>query len=227
MPSTILSRTISSVVDKRIILTRSTWARPHGFATWTTLRIALRWCMRDSGATLTGTPVFSVGLCSGDVSIFGDLTTTHWVGVKTTGTTWPRGAGPPPWYQLYPTTSGKTVGTTFTSATSSWLFNTGQILADPTGGGRSCWFVDITKGSPNFTIAGYARTNGNAGDISEATFLSESEILVPTLTNHAAVNSGTVAVSEGTNGTLDHINFTWNRTTPEIEISSHRVVRLA
>jgi len=226
MPSTILRRTISAVVDQRIILSLSNWCRPHGFTTWTKLRFALRWCMRDSGATLTGTPNFYAGFCSGETNIIGDGSVTHFVGVKTTGTTWPRIAGPPTVYQLFPTQSGKVIATTFTSW-ASWLSVAGYTITDVAGGNRGCWFIDVTKGSPNFTVNGYARINGTAGDISEATFLSESEIDAATLTNHALGNSGSGAVSEGTNGALDHVCMSWDRTTPEIEISSHRVVRLA
>lgn len=226
MPSTIFERTISAVVDRRIVLSNSNWARPHGETGWTKLRIGLRWSMRDSGATLTGTPVFAVGLCSGSTSIFGDLTVAHWVGVKTTGATWPRITGPPTAYQLYPAQSGKTIGATFTVAT-NWLSISGFTLSDVAGGNRGCWFVDITKGSPNYTIAGYARINGTAGDISLATFQAQIAIDAATLTNHTTVNSASVAVDEATNGTLDHICFSWNRATPEIEISEHGVYVLA
>lgn len=182
--------------------------------------------MRDSGATLTGTPVFSVGLCSGDTNIFGDLTTTHWVGVKTTGATWPRLTGPPTGYQVFPAQSGKTIGTTFTSA-ANWLSVSGYILSDVAGGNRSCWFVDITKGSPDYTIRGYARINGTASDISLATMQAQIAIDAATMTDHALANIGTVAVDEATNGTLDHVCFSWNRATPEIEISDHGVFILA
>ena len=232
MPSTTLTRTISSVVDQRIILSKSSWVRPHGLTGWTKLRIGIRWCMRDSGAEINNPaqagfqPLFSVGLCSGSANIFGDASVQHWVGVKTTGTSWPRIAGPPTGYQLFPTQSGKTVGTTFTLAT-NWLSATGYILSDVAGGNRGCWLVDITKGSPNYTIGGYARANGNAGDISLATFQTEAAIDVPTLAEHSVVNVASVAVDEGTNGTLDHVCFHWNRETPEIEISDHGVWPLA
>ena len=226
MDSVILQRTISSVVDQRIVLSNSHFARPHGFTTWSKLRIAVRWSMRDGGATLTGTPEFAVGLCSGSTSILGDATCTHFVGVRTTGSSWTRSAGPPVNYQVFPTGSGKMVGTTWTTAT-NWLSVAGYAMATATTGDRFCWFLDITKGSPNYTINGYARNVGSSGDIDVATYLAQAEIDSASLTNHAIGNSGTVAVDEATNGTLDHAQLRWNRTTPEIEISDWSVVRLS
>lgn len=226
MPSTILIRTISSVVDNRIVLSNSHFARPHGITTWNKLRIAFRWSMRDSGANLTGTPEFAVGLCSGSANIFGDLTCTHFVGMRTTRVTWDRTAGPPANYAVYITQAGKLVGTTFTLG-GNWLSVAGQAMADAAGGNRFCWFIDITKGSPNYTLGGYARVTGNAGDISETTMKAQAEIDAATLPEHGLNNANTVAVNEATDGILSHVCFSWNRSTPEIEISDHGVWKLS
>lgn len=229
MPSTILLRTISGTADQRIVLSNSHFARPHGVSTWNKLRLAVRWSMRDSGGNLGGTPVFAAGFCSGNASIFGDASVTHFVGVRTNGTSWSRIAGPPIVYDQLAAgaiQSGKMVGTTFTVA-QNWLSVVGYATAEAPTGSRCCWFIDITKGSPNFTFGGYGRINTNAGDIDYSTYITQAEIDAATLANHAACNVGTTAVDEGTNGTLDHINLSWNRTTPEIEISDLAVVRLA
>jgi hypothetical protein len=226
MPSTTLIRTIGGVQDERVVMSNSHWARPHGVAVWSKLRIAFWISMRDGGATLTSSPIFAVGLSSGSANILGDLATTHFVGMKTTGTTMPYIPGPPPLYQLYPMESGKMIGATWTAA-AVWLSTSGYIMADAPAGNRCCLLIDITKGSPNFTLNGYARINGTAGDIDEATFKAQSELNVATLTNHALGNSGTVAVDEATDGVLDHINVSWDRTTPEIEISAHGPFKLA
>lgn len=226
MPSTTLIRSIAGVPDERIVLSNSHFARPHGITSWNKLRIAFRWSMRDSGATLTGTPAFAAGLCSGTANIFGDLTCTHFVGMRTIGATWPRSAGPPVLYQLYPTQSCKLIGTTFTVGT-NWLSVAGQAVADAAGGNRFCWFIDITKGSPNYTLQGYARITGNAADISEATMKAQAEIDAATLAEHGLGNSAAVAVDEGADGLLNHVCFSWDRSSPEIEISDHGVFKLA
>jgi len=183
--------------------------------------------MRDSGANLTGTPLFAVGICSGSTNIFGDATADHFVGVRTQVATWTRAAGPPVNYAINPVQAGKMVGTTWTAfSATNWISGSGIVMADATAGNRFCWFIDITKPT-SYTIAGYHRNVTTAGDISFATFLAQAEVDAASLTNHTTSNSGTVAVDEGTNGTLDHVNVSWNRTTPEIEISDLAVVRLS
>lgn len=227
MTPTTLIRTISAVQDERIVLSGLPFCRPHGIAAWQKLRIAMRWSMTDTGATIAGSPIFAVGLCSGDTNIFGDATTDHFVGVKTTGATWPRTTpGPPSCYQVYPTQSGKLVGVTWTLAT-NWLSSAGQAMSDAPNGNRFCWFIDITKGDPTYTIGGYANVTGNAGDISEATFLTQSNNVVAVMPEHALGNSGTVAVDEDADGVLDHVCVHWNKATPEIEISNLKVRWLA
>src|SRR5439155_18962959 len=78
--SSIKLRTYSSVDDKRIALSNSHFARPHGVASWSKIRIAFRCSMTDSGAALTGSPDFSIGLCAGTTNIYKDATTDHFAG---------------------------------------------------------------------------------------------------------------------------------------------------
>src|SRR5438874_10104744 len=89
--SSIKSRTYSSIVDQRIALSNSHFARPHGITSaWTKLRIALRLSMTDSGAAITGSPDFSIGLCAGTTNIYKDSTTDHFVGIQTQASSWTR-----------------------------------------------------------------------------------------------------------------------------------------
>src|SRR5438876_4800593 len=90
MATLINSRTISSA-DQRAQMNNSYFARgftpPTG---WTTLRLAFRFCFTDLTTTAASTPQFAFGFCSGETNIFGDATTDHFVGWKTTDSTWPR-----------------------------------------------------------------------------------------------------------------------------------------
>src|SRR5262245_9202429 len=91
MASIIKSRTISSVVDNRIQMSNSYFCRAFTPPTgWSTLRLAFRYCFTDQGLDAGSTPVFAFGLCSGQTNIFGDVTTDHFVGWKTTSATWVR-----------------------------------------------------------------------------------------------------------------------------------------
>src|ERR1044071_2239566 len=84
------SRTYSSVVDKKISMSNSHFARLHGIASWNQIRIAMRFGSTDSGINITGTPEFSVGLCAGTTNIYGDSSTDHFIGVQTYAGTWSR-----------------------------------------------------------------------------------------------------------------------------------------
>lgn len=239
MASTILSRTFSSVVDKRIVLSNSNFARQWDSSigtSWSRIRIGCRISIRDSGANLTGTPEFILGICSGTSNIYQDATTTHWTGLRTIDPTWTRTAGPPAWYNMATATSNpvaaKKVGTTKTnSATTAWL---GIHAADATTENRSALFVDITKGSPNFSFNFIAKDTGGAGDDSLASFyafLQNPSQTVTDWTNHKSSITGggafSLAIDEATNGFFDSVNIGWNRTTPEIEISDLVVVRFS
>src|ERR1041385_3392522 len=122
MASSILLRTYSSVDDKRIVLKNSHFSRLHGVnSSWNAIRVALRVSITDFGSNLGSTPEFVVGLCSGTTNVYKDSTTTHFVGMQTSGTTWTRqtNLGVP----TYTTGASsirpmKRVGTTTTTGTS-------------------------------------------------------------------------------------------------------------
>lgn len=228
MGSIILLRTIGGVDDKRVVLQNSNWARPFTIDSgWTKLRIAFRVSITDSGASVGSTPRFAIGLCSGSTNIFMDATTTHFVGVVSDAGTWSRRTSPTGYGtgtgQIKPATR---IGTTLTlgSGFSSSCFE----FVDAALANRTALFVDITKGSPNYTFQVFSRTNATSGgDVDKATFDAQAETAVPTITNHTLFGSGTLAVNEGTNGTLNHVCAAWDRSTPQIELSDDRIVKLA
>lgn len=227
MASTTLSRTISSVVDQRIVLANSNFARPHGVSTWTKLRVAVRLSITDSGANITSNPRLAIGLCSGSTNIFLDATTTHWVGCLMDGATWTRGAGPPIQYAM--PSSGwvpaKRVGSTTSKGTTHHAG--ADFLHDATAAFRSLWCVDITKGSPNFTYNLYMRNSAGTSDVTLANFLANVELASPNVNaQHFQATQQTLAVDEA-DGTLDHVNIAWDRSDPKIEISDLAIVRLS
>ena len=227
MAITILDRTISAVSDKRIVVSNGTWVRPIPFGTtWTQLRFGIRVSMRDSGANLTGTPRFVMGVCSGSSNIYGDATTTNFAGVRTNQATWTRAA------TNYENTTNfwvptKRVGSTITDGT---VLNTSQRWANGAASAvadRQVLFVDVNKGSPNYTFDIFRLPSGGTlNDISRTTFLEQMEVAAPVITGYATVTPVAFAVDESA-GTFDHISFFWDRTTPEFEISDIAVARLA
>jgi len=227
MASTILLRNIGGVDDKRIVLSNSNFARPFSVASgWTQLRIAMRLIMRNTGANLTSTPRFFAGLCSGSTNLPLDATTTHFVGIRFTSATWTYQVGPPVRYASLTANVAKKVNTTWTEGNQIFI-TTNHMMADATTTNRQFLFVDITKGSPNFTVTTFHRNNVTAGDLTVAEFLLAAPLAPPTVVNHTAGTGQTTAVNEGTDGTLDHVCVGWDRSTPEIEICDLAVVKLA
>jgi hypothetical protein len=226
------TRTYSAVVDKKIALNNSMLAIPHGVTPWNKLRIAMRLASTDTGASITGTPDFSVGLCCGQTNIYLDATTTHFVGIKSIATSWTRGtfggvlyyqaSGSSPYHQPI-----KRVGTTLTTGTG---FSTSVLTMNPESASASVhrwlFFVDITKGSPNYTLNLFAASGVPNTDLSAADFLTYSAVDAVAVTGHAFDTNRTIAVDEGADGTLDHINVRWSESAPEIEISDLAAVRL-
>src|ERR1044071_4256722 len=102
MPTTVKTRTFSSVQDNRSRLSNSNYARLWSSSvgtSWTTIRIFCRISIEDAGANLTSTPRFAFGISSGTANIFQDTTTTHWLGLLWNIATWTRDAGPPVIYR--------------------------------------------------------------------------------------------------------------------------------
>src|SRR5437016_5032790 len=188
--SSIKSRTYSSVVDQRIALSNSHFARPHGISTaWTKLRIALRLSMTDSGSAITGSPDFSIGLCSDTTNIYKDATTDHFAGIQTVASSWTRSG------TTYYTASGggapylkpmKRVGSTTTLGSALGSTDTFTVNNDAAGATpkRHLYFVDITQGSPNFTFEFFGEYAGSTGDLSAADFLLYAPQSSPSISNH-------------------------------------------
>lgn len=221
--STILARTISSVVDKRAVLTNSQFARALPFGTtWSSIRIGIRWHTRDIGVS-TAAENFCVGLCSGSTNLVGDATTDNWCGMRTNSA----GFRTSTTYRLSPRPSKK-VGATFTDGSAfSGLpnFDVGHGAATPAAD-RTLLFVDITKGSPNYTFRVFANVAEGPSDRSLFNFLTQMEAATPSISEHALSSNQTLAVDES-GGVFNHVNISWGITIPEIEICDLAVARFA
>lgn len=233
MATTTLLRNTSGVDDVRAALSNSTLRRLLSIGTnWTKVRVGIRFSLLDTGAELTSTPMLAMGVCSGTANPVnnGSATTDNFVGMRTTATSWTRNAGPPPYYLngAYTVRAAKRVGTTwgYTAGTNNFWY----AWYIPTGTGlRQMLCVDVTKGSPNFTINMFARGNNSPqSDITKEDFLGKVALADPGNWNgHYLGTPNTVAVDEATNGYLNAANVAWDRSNPKIEISDLAVVRFA
>jgi hypothetical protein len=88
-------------------------------------------------------------------------------------------------------------------------------------------FLDITKGSPNFTLNTFCCNNMNAVDSSKETFEATVAVEACSLPNHAFGTARTLAVDEAADGYLNAICFGWDRTVHKIELCDVAVARFA
>lgn len=201
--------------------------RPIYLSSWTTVRIGLRLCF-PSAASLVGTPGLYVGMGSGTTNGIGDATTTNWIGVKTDGATWTRtlsGA------QAYASMAGirvhKRVGSTLTA-------HAGAMTANPftslDAAFMSVLLVEITKGSPNYTVnIGIATSNSGIIGINITDANMDSYMSLPVgmggigaVTNPnivAVTTNNTLAMSEVA-GVLDCLQLYWDKTAAPCELES-------
>ncbi len=176
-------------------------------------------------------PLFAVGLCHGTSNILGDATTDHFVGVVSDGD-WASEFSE----YLYDFIVFKGAVKIGTSTTLSTPLNSAGLNGQFGQGTNAAWtptpqnfFVDITKGSPNFTINTFYISNGQSVGIqSAALFLSDVVLATPAQTGQAfGASPASMAVNEATNGILDTVNVSWNRTDFWPEICDLAVVVLS
>lgn len=200
---------------------------PSAFAsgTWGKIRIALYMSMFDTGTTVGSTPIFQVGLCSGTSNIPGDATPTNAVGLNVTAASWAYYNGGAS-YKIYNCGTCypfKNVGGTLTNGTSST-----SVVFTTTGsadGLAAEFYVDITRGSPNYTVQLFCPTAGAPG-ISEATFETQSLVGTPVITNHGFLTAQTIAFDESA-GSLSAAFVYYNQIAAYGLIRQMRVIRLS
>ena len=235
MSNMIRSRTIGGLEDKRVQLSNANFARLWSSdlgTSWTKIRVGCRLSMEDSGASITSTPRFAFGICSGTSNIFMDSTTTHWAGVISYESSWGRYVTPAK-YDLSGESGAcmkvaKRIGSTLTEG--STIAGARLCIADCTVASRTVIFLDITKGSPNFTFDLFSWQNnignGAMADVTLSTYLTQVSLSNPSVTNHSTT-SATQAIDEATYGYFNAVNIGWDRSSPTIEISDLAVVKLA
>ena len=208
MPSNTI---LDTAGDQYLEVDTARWARPLPadiLTGWTGIRIGFRMLMGDSGANLTGTPLLAFGLCSGGTDIMGDATTTHFVGGLTADATWTRATSPTR-YSFAPFNAMKRVGVTDTIG--------GDMVASCTllNQFNRVFYLDITKGSPNYTLSLFYGSSSTSSGVSTAVFQQEFRASVPAISTPAHTQGAgvTVAVDEGVDGTLDHLCFSWDKST--------------
>ena len=227
--------------SRRFQMGREELLRPLPFGTnWVSLRIGIRYSVNDSARSSYRAGNYGyctyLGVQQGSTTSFLNNTVTDWIGGGNVGNTAiPNGqlsaytVGSPGYYlqhQGRPNGLWK-VGSTHTFATESSV--TVYITGSGQNGGYGLQYfcasyVDITKGSPNYTIIPYyCNTTANAQiSITEAAFLTNMES-GGTPSQTASASAKTIAYTG--QGLFDTLSIVVTRCWPSTEIGSLAVVR--
>ena len=237
--ATIGSRLFNLVADKYGTLANEEFARTLAIGTdWNKIRLGLLLAVPLDGTNnLPGTALM-LGVCSGKTNPYGAASTTNFVGAAlhgstggvTTGTlTYSAGSGNP-YFSSGGFWPAVRVGVDLTSGTG---VAAAFVLTSNAGSTqrRSPLYVDIQKGSPNYTITRWAPSTGQgqfqSGDCSSAEFLASLELPTPTwLGINLTSSAGTVAASE-TPGALDTVDVFWNKSAFPLEVYALAAYRMS
>jgi len=194
---------------------------------WNTIRLGFLWQFNTT-TTLTGTPVFIAGFGSGITNLIGDASPTNFIGIMLTYdqflASW-NGANALSWYDgSIPCTNVAGV------ATVDWTqkFNSGVnqgVLYPNTGFSFTPVYIDITKGSPNYSINASLNTSSSATPCTEPVFYSNMQVASPAPNSNTYSGAKTMPFDES-NGNLDSIQMYWDRTTgyPEFAVIAVAVI---
>lgn len=230
--------------DHRLVLSNGQVARVMAIGTdWTILNISARLAFGDFGANITGTPRFYMGVLANPTA--GVLTngplngasTSHFVGAISQGATWTRATGP----VRYSTASnaswkGKKVGATITGIGTA---GDGRFMSGDTSL-RVYLQVQITKGSPNFSIRHCTKTTANVpidvtnldlqGTCNQASPIVEVANMMNSfgVNTYAEIASGqfSIAVNEAVDGFLNAVCVAWDRSNPVCYVSELQFVKI-
>jgi hypothetical protein len=208
---------------------------------WTTIRLGIQFALTANGTGGISGACLALGMCSGKTNPVGAATTTNFIGSNffnfagslTANLSYVANAGNP----LYQYANGgnifKRVGSTNTFANGSnapeWDIaqNAGTLQR------RSAVYVDVTKGSPNYTVRTWFQdTTAKANvDYSFSHFMAGLQgtiNIAPVLNGTTWGNGGSasLAMSEAA-GILDTVDCFWNKVTQPLELYAIGAFQLA
>lgn len=237
--ATIGSRLFNLVADKYLTLPNEELVRTLAIGSdWNKIRLGVLLAVTPDGTNNLGGTALMLGLCSGKTNPYGAATTTNFVGAAlhgsapggTTGTlNYGAGSGNPYFSSGGSWAAGRVGAGLISGAGAASSF----ILTSNVGSTqrRSPVYVDIQKGSPNYTITRWlpdlSQGLFQSGDCSPATFLTSLEVSTPTWQNiNLTSSSGAVAASE-TPGVLDTFDLFWNKAAFPLEVYAIAAYRMA
>lgn len=214
--------------DKCIALSNSQFGRKHGYGdNWNSLRFGLSVSFEDTGSSLSGV-ILRIGLCSGTTNMPGDATTDNSFGIKFS-VNWTRFVMPPPIYRWFGGGADRFVFSRVGAVESVTGLAAANIDVTVSGSLRTAFFLDVIKGSPNYTCNFFTGDNytGARADCTPAAFMNQVSAAVPVLGGHTLRAGAGLPINTALNGILDTVYVGWNLVTPHLLVSDIAVVRLS
>lgn len=239
--SDIIERTFSAGADKCLTLDNREYARKMLIGSdWNRIRIGALVSLTPNGTSNLSAIKFVMGACSGITNPFSAGSTTNFIGASigaddpASGNTFSYNAGSGNPYFTSSSTTGKAVkrvGATNTLSASRFNSNS-CYLPSNSGSVQRRWpvFVEITKGSPNYTVK--LLSPSSAADMSTDVSPSSFASLLMTsgdlsnFWNTASGNAQTVACDEGAGG-FDSVCLFYNSPLYPLEVYDLRVYRFS
>ena len=214
--------------DKGVELINSHFARTFAIDnTWTNLRVGCRLSFKESASyTFTGTTTFFMGLCHGTSSVFGDSYVSNSIGMISVTNGWPSDAG-----NGYVTVNRWIIGVASGSNNVVTYGNTSG-KASVTASCRDPFMIDFSRtASATGSIINcslFTHYYGGLTDCNQSTFYQLLEQSTPSFGNNYYYSVvASPIIYENTNGILDSVCVSWNRTYPSAVINDIAVYRLA
>lgn len=199
---------VGGVNEQDAIMSNSTFARPITLpSTWNHVRVGARLWASDFGSGPTGTPLLQMGLCSGTTNLVGDANCQYFVGVTYNSSVWSYSPGGNGVYFSIALAAMTKTGSVTTLGSNV----TADSRLSMTGSNAAFLFVDITKGSPNYTI-GTFYYSGVGATATSTNFQNQLFLSSPTQPAHTVSSNTTIAVNEALSGSLNTATIYWNRT---------------
>jgi hypothetical protein len=237
--ATIGSRLFNLVADKYLTLPNEEFVRTLAIGTdWNKIRLGVLLAVTPDGTNNLGGVALMLGVCSGKTNPYGAASTTNFVGAAlhtsnpggTTGTlNYGAGSGNP-YFSSGGSWPATRVGAGLVAGTGAAV---SFILTSNVGSTqrRSPLYVDIQKGTPNYTITRWvpdlSQGPFQSGDCSPANFLTSLEVPTPTWQNINLTSSSAALAASETPGALDTFDLFWNKAAFPLEVYAIAAYRMA
>ena len=211
------------------------YVRPLAMGTnWTKIRIAMLVSIVPNGINNIANGGVIMGVCSGTSAPYGAASTTNFIGASyaSVGTTlvtytYTAGAGFPYYSIGYPQLVSKTGASVSITGQSSSVTPGFAVAGVGNLIRRGFLFVDIQKGSPNYTVTFLNSWPTSRTDLDYTTthlveFCESGAINATAASAHSVANTFSEAA-----GALDTVNIYWPRSANPLEIYSIAVARLS